>query len=105
MKKLIRICLSLIVGIILSSCTTSDEIAYEPPSYTIVYYDTYPYHYRYYNGMRYYFYRERPHRPRPNCSGVPSPPPRKHDFSKPSRPTNNSNRAQHSNNRNTHKRR
>ena len=91
MKKFLLM-LSICFMFALSSCTTVDEVYDETPSYTVVVYSGQPYYYYY---GRYYsypprYYHNRPHRPRPNCSGVPAPkPPHRHDATKPSRPHGN----------------
>jgi len=91
----------IIAGLILSmlfvtSCETVEEVYDDTPTYTVIIREGTPYYYYYghyytYPPARYhYYYHERPHRPRPNCSGVPAPKPHKnHDFSRPSRPSNN----------------
>jgi len=108
----------IIAGLILSmlfvtSCETVEEVYDDTPTYTVIIREGTPYYYYYghyytYPPARYhYYYHERPHRPRPNCSGVPAPKPHKnHDFSRPSRPSNNGGGRPHtSGNRNGRTRR
>jgi hypothetical protein len=83
----------------------------DTPTYTLIVRNGRPYYYyhgRYYvHPPRYYYHHyERPHKPKPNCNGVPAPkPPRNSDVSRPSRPTNNGNKPHLSGNRNVRPRR
>lgn len=94
MKRLFRFCLLFFVSIIMASCTTSDEVVYETPSYTIVYRDSSPYYYYY---GHYYLYPPRHYyyRPRPNYAIVPPPKPHRHrpEATRPSRPHHNNGHA------------
>ncbi len=120
MKKVLILSLLILFMMSFSSCGTYDEVYEETPTY-VIYKDTptytlivrngrpyYYYHGRYYvHPPRYYYYHhERPHKPKPNCNGVPAPkPPRNSDVSRPSRPTNNGNKPHLSGNRNVRPRR
>lgn len=97
MKKVLILAGLILSMFLVTSCGTVEEVYEDTPTYTIIIREGTPYYYYYghyytYPPVRYHYYyhRERPHRPRPNCSGVPAPkPPKNRDFSRPSRPSNN----------------
>ena len=92
MKRLIKFCLCLVAGVILTSCTTADEVVYDAEPYTVVYVQSRPY-YRYYYGGYYHYYHRPPvvvHHHR-NDGYRPHRPPRNHDNSRPQNHSGNRN--------------